>query len=164
MNKCASRPQWVKWHIARNVTLVRANKIWTFLQKTYHFQYCINFTYLSYTIGLGDKGLIRIMTDQNSRSWGHIGVPECARASMNRNGQCYIEISQTKGVTKVNSPGADAVMFSEIYVNTMAGDALAPCVARSSAAMVLTMQDYQLTQHGLVMPYGDTDLSQHWYR
>ena len=35
-------------------------------------------------------------------------------------------------------------MFWENYVNTTAVDALAPRVARTSAAMVLTMQDEQI--------------------
>ena len=35
-------------------------------------------------------------------------------------------------------------MFWENYVNTKAVDALAPHVARTSAAMVLTMQDEQI--------------------
>ena len=35
-------------------------------------------------------------------------------------------------------------IFRENWVNTIAADALAPCVARSSAAMALTMQDKQI--------------------
>ena len=40
-----------------------------------------------------------------------------------------------------NPCGAGTGMFWDNYINTMAVDALAPCVARSSAAMGLTMQD-----------------------
>ena len=43
----------------------------------------------------------------------------------------------------VNPSGAEAGIFRKIYVNTMAADVLAPGVARSSTAMVLTMQDKQ---------------------
>ena len=44
-------------------------------------------------------------------------------------------------VSKVASSGADIGIFQ---VNIMAPDALTPCVARSSATMVLTMQDEYL--------------------
>ena len=50
------------------------------------------------------------------------------------------------GITRpkwVNPSGAEAGIFRKIYVNTMAADVLAPGVARSSAAMVLIIQDKQ---------------------
>ena len=40
-----------------------------------------------------------------------------------------------------NPSGADAGIFQENPVNTMAADALAPHVTRSSAAMVLNMEE-----------------------
>ena len=59
----------------------------------------------------------------------------------------------------MNSFGADTRMFHADYVNTMAADALAPCVARASAATVLTLYDklvlafheegFQLPAHSL---------------
>ena len=42
----------------------------------------------------------------------------------------------------LNPSGAGILMVN--YVNAMATDALAPCVASASAAMVLTMQDKRL--------------------
>ena len=39
----------------------------------------------------------------------------------------------------VNPSDAETGKFQEYYVNTIAVDGLAPCVARSSAAMILTM-------------------------
>ena len=39
----------------------------------------------------------------------------------------------------VNTSGATTGLFQDNYVNIMAADALAPCVAKASAAMVLTM-------------------------
>ena len=41
----------------------------------------------------------------------------------------------------VHSSGAESGIFRENWVNPMAADALAPCVARTSAAMALTMHD-----------------------
>ena len=40
----------------------------------------------------------------------------------------------------VKHSGAETGIFEKNLVNTMTADALAPCVARASAAMVLTMQ------------------------
>ena len=66
----------------------------------------------------------------------------------------------------INYFGAETGIFLGNYVNTMAADALATCVARSSATMVLTTQDkqvlvfheegLQLTTPSLVLPeYSD---------
>ena len=41
----------------------------------------------------------------------------------------------------VKPPGAETGIFQENYVSTMGADALAPSVTRSSATMLLTMQD-----------------------
>ena len=43
-------------------------------------------------------------------------------------------------------------IYQEKYVNTIAADALAPCVARLSAAMVLTIKDLCLHQKGFQLP------------
>ena len=45
---------------------------------------------------------------------------------------------------RVNPCGADAGIFRDNFVSTMAVDALAPCVARSSTAMLLIMWDKQI--------------------
>ena len=45
------------------------------------------------------------------------------------------------GKEYINPFSADVRIFQENYVNTMATDALAPLVARSSAAMALTKCD-----------------------
>ena len=42
---------------------------------------------------------------------------------------------------RVNSFGAETGMLCENKVKTMAADDLAPCVARSSVAIVLIIQD-----------------------
>ena len=45
---------------------------------------------------------------------------------------------------RVNPTGAEAVIFLDNMVNTMAANALAPCVIRPSAAKKLTMWDEQV--------------------
>ena len=45
------------------------------------------------------------------------------------------------GKTVINSFGAETGIFWDDYINTMAADDLAPCVARSWAVMILTMLD-----------------------
>ena len=44
----------------------------------------------------------------------------------------------------INPFSAETGILQDKWVDTMAADALAPCVARASASMVLTMQDKQL--------------------
>ena len=44
----------------------------------------------------------------------------------------------------INPSGAKTGIIHENLVNTIAADALAPCVARSSAAMLLIMWDHQV--------------------
>ena len=52
-----------------------------------------------------------------------------------------------------NPSGVGTRIFKENWVNTMAADALAPCIARSSAAMVLTLQDKQVSHKaGFLLP------------
>ena len=69
-----------------------------------------------------------------------------------------------------NLYGAETEIFWDHWVNTITADALAPCVARSSAIMVLTKHDkqvltfHELTPCGLVTPYGDMELGQHRFR
>ena len=41
----------------------------------------------------------------------------------------------------INPSGAENWIYQKNQVNTMAVDDLAPCIARSSASMVLTMQE-----------------------
>ena len=43
-----------------------------------------------------------------------------------------------------NLSDAEIEMFRDNWVNNKAADALAPCVTKSSATMVLTMQDIQV--------------------
>ena len=43
--------------------------------------------------------------------------------------------------TTVNPSGVKTGIFRENLVNTLAADALASCVAKSAASMLLTMQD-----------------------
>ena len=43
----------------------------------------------------------------------------------------------------VNLKGAETGMLCDILNNTVAADALAPCIARPTAAVVLTIQDKQ---------------------
>ena len=50
---------------------------------------------------------------------------------------------------RVNPSGAETGIFRSNWVNTKAVDDLAPSVARSSAAMVLTMQDKQILSPSL---------------
>ena len=44
----------------------------------------------------------------------------------------------------VNPSGDETGIFGKNYLNTMTADDLAPCIARSSAAMVLIMEDEQI--------------------
>ena len=48
-------------------------------------------------------------------------------------------ISVSPGIGIFNPRGAGLEIFMENYVNTMTADPLAPCVARTSTAMVLIM-------------------------
>ena len=52
----------------------------------------------------------------------------------------YITATQPRGPC-FNLVDAKTGMFQDDFVNTMAADALVTCVARSSAAMVLNMED-----------------------
>ena len=61
----------------------------------------------------------------------------------------YLDINWLKHSIKIecnslNLRGAEIVIFWDNQVNTIAADALATCVARSSAAMILIMQDKQV--------------------
>ena len=64
---------------------------------------------------------------------------------------CHFSIS-TYGYTvemlpgKINPFGAYIRLFGAYQVNSIVADALAPCVTRSSATMLLIMQD----KHGLI--------------
>ena len=40
-----------------------------------------------------------------------------------------------------NDSGSETVIFQDHYINVMIANALLPCVAKSSAAMALNMQD-----------------------
>ena len=92
----------------------------------------------------------------------------------------------------VNDSGVEIEIFWENYVNTMAADALATCITRTSAAMVLHMQVKPVLVHcyvshmrrlsfeelkkmqkyfyvflshlPLVPPICISELGQHWFR
>ena len=67
----------------------------------------------------------------------------CRFASFDTMGSCvlpvrkkYLRTHRKTNTYKSNTSGAETGIFRETWVNTMATDVLAPCAARSSAAMV----------------------------
>ena len=67
-------------------------------------------------------------------------APGSARSSVGKILQfCLFQIGGIQTSLKFNPFGAQARILQDNWANTMAADALAPCVARPSAAMVLTV-------------------------
>ena len=79
----------------------------------------------------------------------------CHQATNHYLSQCWPRSMSPYGVTKPQ------------WVNTMHVVALALCIAWSSADMVQTTDDRHIViflEYGLVTPYGDMHLGQHWFR
>ena len=94
--------------------------------------------YLNFRWWFSSKGHIYALLSQGG---GGSGVCACVRV-------CVCVCVWGGGV---NPYRAATGIFREIWVNTMAADVLPPCVARTSATMVLTLQDTRILvfhEHG----------------
>ena len=82
----------------------------------------------------------------------------CRQATSHYLSQCWPRSISPYGITRpqwVNTSGAETGIFQDHEVNTMAADALAPWVARTSATTVLTVQDkwlLALHEEGFQLP------------